>query len=253
MSHNKEDDKRLWVLGPRAVQEALRGDLVMDKVWVVGPALPRLRHLLADIEARGVPCKQVSGRILQHMVGSTRHQGIALRLSHVPFADLSERIISCFEQGISPLVLLVQGCTDVHNFGALARSAEGMGVHALVIEQEGTPPLDATAIRCSAGALLHLPLCRSADFLSTYDLIRSHGLRVLASSPEASTPLWDAKLDEPLALVVGGEQKGLPPPLLKKADECLSIPMYGKTASLNIAQATTLLLYEAARQRRPAS
>ena len=238
------------LIGPQAIREALRSTRPIDKAWVSSESAKsgRLQKLLCELSEAEVPCLPLRAQQLRRLAGP-KHQGIVARTAAVAFSSLSETIIRAFEQGEVPLLLVAESCTDVRNLGAMARSAEALGAHAIVVEQKGAAALGAAALRTSAGALLHLPVCRVRRLLTSFEDLKAHGLRIIAATSEAKQPCQIVDLSLPVALVVGSEGKGLRPVLLEAADEQVRIPMQGKIESLNVSTAASILLYEACRQR----
>ena len=238
------------LIGPQAVREALRADRPIDKVWisVSSEKSQRLRQLLDELAGVEVPCLRTHPKQLERLAGPN-HQGIVARVSAVSFSSLSETIIRTFEKAEAPLLLVAEGCTDVRNLGAMARSVEALGAHALVLGQEKTAALGEVALRTSAGALLHLPVCRIRSLLVGIEEIRTHGLRIVAATPDAKQSCTEVDLSLPVALVVGEEGSGLRSSVLRSTDEQVRIPMQGKIESLNVSTAAAILLYEAQRQR----
>lgn len=237
-------------MGPRAIAEAIRAGQPISKVWVQHKAAQgRLESLIKELKTCGVLCAKVRTSTLQRMAG-TRHQGIVAQVAAVAFAALSEVIIRTFEQGKVPLLLVIERCTDVRNVGAMARSAEALGADALVVTQHGTSALGQDTLRASAGALLHIPLCRVSSWEKAFEELKAHGIQLIAATTGATKNCTEIDLSIPVALIVGAEGTGLSPRLLQKADEKVCIPMQGKIESLNVAAAAAILLYEAQRQRK---
>ena len=240
----------LLLIGPRAIREALATDQPIDKVWVLGDrSNARLLPLLEALKDRGVPYLRTPLHKLLRLAGKN-HQGIVARAAAMPFAELSEVLIRSFEEGRVPLLLIADGCTDVRNLGAMARCAVVLGADALVLAEKKGAALGEDALRASAGALLHIPLCRSHNIEETFDELRSYGLQVIASTEVAALSCSEVDLSIPLALVVGSEGSGLSQRLLQAADQRVRIPTSTKLATLNLSTAAAILLYEANRQRR---
>ena len=240
-------EKELLV-GARAITEALRAERPIDRVWYSQSTGGRARELLRELQEGGAVCQCVPPLALRRVAGA-QHQGIAARVAAVPFASLSEVLINTFEKGMSPLVLLVAGCTDVRNVGAMARSAEALGGHAMVVEQQKSAALGADCMRASAGALMHLPLCRFRGLNEACALVKEHGLKVIAASERGEKMCTEIDLSGPIAFVVGAEGEGIRPSILQASDASVRIPMSGKIEALNVSNAAAILLYEASKQR----
>jgi len=156
---------------------------------------------------------------------------------------------SIFESGEDPLVLLLDGVSDVRNFGAIARSAECAGVHALVIPFSGSAAVNADAVKTSAGALHRIPVCRHRDMVGVLRFLRESGLSLVGTTEKAESSIYDSDLKGPAGFIMGSEEKGISAGLLKEIEHWVSIPMKGKIASLNVSVAAGIVLFEALRQR----
>lgn len=177
------------------------------------------------------------------------HQGIVAFISPIEYQSLENIIVNTYQQGQMPLVLILDGITDIRNFGAIARTALSVRAHAIVVEQKGHALINDDAIKTSAGALLEIPVCREASLLQTINTLKLHGLKVIACSEKATQYIYQMNLNDPLAIIMGNEEKGIRPTLLQKADYLASIPMLGNIGSLNVSVATGVILYECIRQR----
>ncbi len=170
-------------------------------------------------------------------------------LSEISYADISSLLPGIFESGEDPLILLLDGVSDVRNFGAIARSAECAGVHAIIIPSTGSAAINADAIKTSAGALHRIPVCRHHSVLEAAKFLQESGVRLMAASEKASESIYQADMTGPLGIVMGGEERGISNDLLRRADVWLSIPMKGAIASLNVSVAAGVMLFEVLRQR----
>ena len=153
------------------------------------------------------------------------------------------------EKGEAPLFLLLDGITDIRNIGGIARTAYCCGVHAIIIPDKGVGALNEDAILTSAGALEKIPVCRVNSLMKAVDELHLNGIKVFASEMKASINIADCNFTEPCAIVMGSEEKGIYPALLKICDEKISIPMKNEFESLNVSVATGMILYEAMKQR----
>lgn len=238
-----------FIFGIHAIREALEAGKEIDRVIVRrGAGSDLLKQLLGDLHRLEIPVQQVPVERL-HRVTRKNHQGVIAWLSHVTYVDIASVLPSVFERGEEPLVLVLDGVSDVRNFGAIARSAECAGVHAIVIPAAGSAAINADAIKTSAGALHRIPVCRQRDLSETLRFLRESGLKLLAATEKAETTLYKADVTGPVAVIMGSEERGVSNLLLKEADQWLSIPMKGSISSLNVSVAAGIMLFEVIRQR----
>ncbi len=179
----------------------------------------------------------------------SNHQGIIAFVSAIQYYLIEDVLPLLYEKEEAPLILVLDGVTDVRNMGAIARSAEVLGAHALVVPKKGSAMINADAVKTSAGALNILPVCRENSLVNTIEYLQNSGIQVLASDLKARKRLSNLDLTLPTAIIVGSEGKGTSPALIKAANEHFIIPQTGKTDSLNVSVATGIILYEALRQR----
>src|SRR5690606_26980322 len=177
------------------------------------------------------------------------HQGVVAIGGLISFQPLQETLSSVVDEGKVPLVLVLDGITDTRNLGAIARSAYCYGAHALVIPAGNNAAVTEEAIKTSAGALLHLPVCRVASVQEAIDLLHLNGLQIVATTLQGTGPVSAVRLDVPIAFVLGAEDKGVSPYVLQRADHLSRIPMGDRFDSLNVSVAAGILLYEAFQQR----
>lgn len=238
-----------YIYGRHPVLEALQTAAPVEKVVLQqgtrGAFERELRHLCRD---RGVPMQVAPRERLDRMVRGN-HQGVIAYLAAVAYQRVADVLPMIYEKGELPLLLLLDGVTDVRNLGAIARSAEVTGAQALVVPRSGSASLNADAVKSSAGALLRLPVCREQSLVSTVDFLRESGLRVYASDLSGQQELHQLDLREPTALILGSEGKGIQPALARTADERFRIPQRGHLNSFNVSVAAGIMLYEAMRQR----
>ncbi len=237
------------LFGRHPVEEALRQSTQIEKVFLLqgtrGAFEKRIRLLCRE---RGVPLQMVPRQKLDRMVKGN-HQGVVLTYSVVPFHQLEDLLPHLFEQGQTPLLALLDGVTDVRNMGAIARSAELCGVHALVISRKGHARMHEDAIKTSAGALLRIPVCRESSMTAAVEYLRNSGIRVLAADGKADTPLHQMELKTPLAFVFGDEGKGISTSVKRLCNQAFYIPQRGAGESFNVSVAAGICFYEAMLQR----
>lgn len=238
------------ILGIHAITEAVvSGKRSISKLWIRdGLVHHRLRALLRLADAQAIPCSRVPLVKLRRLVGG-RHQGAVAFLAPVPFVAVDDVVQMAYERGEPPCVLLLDRVQDVGNVGAMARTALATGVDALVVGGGSSAPVNRTVMRRSAGALAHLPICRTRDLAQTLRFLRHHGLRVMACTEKATSSLYATDLTGPIALLLGGEAQGIADRHLQEVDAQVAIPMVGPVASLNVSVAAAVVLYERVRQR----
>ncbi len=238
-----------YIFGIHAVLEAIEAGKDVDKVLVKrGTGSDLLKKLLATLRSLEIPVQMVPVEKLNRVTGKN-HQGVIAFLSEISYVDITALLPGVFESGDDPLILLLDGISDVRNFGAIARSAECAGVHAIVIPASGSAAINADAIKTSAGALHRIPVCRHRDLNEAAKFLQNSGVRLLAASEKASESMHQTDMTGPLGIIMGGEDRGVSGELLRKADAWVSIPMKGSIASLNVSVAAGILLFEVLRQR----
>ncbi|MFN3876222.1 MAG: 23S rRNA (guanosine(2251)-2'-O)-methyltransferase RlmB [Flavobacteriales bacterium] len=241
-------DKEI-VCGAWPVIEALRAGRNVEKLLLRreagGDAIREIRALALE---RGIPWQPVPVEKLDRMTRA-EHQGVIALLSPVAEQDLDEVIAAAYERGEAPLIVALDGVTDVRNLGAIARSAECFGAHGLLVPKQGTARLGSDAVKSSAGALLRKPVCRVGRLAEGLNRCRAHGLRIVALTEKATAPLAQADLKGPLALVLGAEGEGISEPVLRMADDLALIRMAGRIGSLNVSVAAGIALHEVLQRR----
>lgn len=239
-----------FIYGRNPVLEALEEDKPVDKVLLQqgtrGELEIKLRHLCRQKE---IPLQVVPKERLERLVRGN-HQGVIALLTPVEYQKLEDLLPWWMEQGIEPIVVLLDGVTDVRNVGAIARSAEVLGAHAIVLPAKGGAALNADAVKTSAGALLRIPVCRQSSLMQAITLLKDSGVRVVCTAlHEHSTPIHQSDLTGPLAIIMGSEDTGVNHAFIKASHQVIHIPQHGKTESLNVSVATSIVLYESQRQR----
>jgi 23S rRNA (guanosine2251-2'-O)-methyltransferase len=177
------------------------------------------------------------------------HEGVIALISKVQYQDLQNVISLLHEQGQVPLLLMLDGITDIRNIGGIARTAYCCGVQAIIIPEKGVGALNEDAILTSAGALEKINICRVNSLMKAVDDLHLNGIKVYASEMTATTTIDKVDFNEPCCIVMGGEEKGIYPALMKICDDKIKIPMKGDFESLNVSVATGMILYEAMKQR----
>lgn len=246
-------NKSEYIFGIRAIMEALEAGQEVNKVLLKKDLRGDLSHDLSDmLRTRGIPVQRVPMEKL-NSITRKNHQGAIALLSPVAYYDLTQVIPALFDDGMTPFIMVLDGITDTRNFGAIARTAECAGVDAIVIPSRGSVAITADAEKASAGALMHLPVCRVGDIAEAVRFLRDSGLSVVAASEKASGDYTEADFTVPVAIVMGAEDIGISPKVMELCDNKVSIPILGSIGSLNVSVAAGVMAYEAVRQRRAAS
>jgi 23S rRNA (guanosine2251-2'-O)-methyltransferase len=245
--------KSSLIIGKKAVTEALKAGKPLERIYLQnnfgGKELAEIGNLAAQ---RKVPVNKVPSAKLDSFNVSD-HEGCVAMISRVQYQDLQEVISFVVESGETPLFLILDSITDIRNIGGIARTALCTGVQALIIPDKGVGMLNEDAILTSAGALEKLAVCRVNSLLKAVDDLHLNGIRVLASEMSAKKAVFEINFREPVAIIMGSEEKGIYPALMKASDEKFKIPMASNFESLNVSVATGMILYEAMKQRSPLS
>jgi 23S rRNA (guanosine2251-2'-O)-methyltransferase len=237
------------IFGTRAVIEAIKAGKELDKIMILrGLRNELIKELMREAKDHQVPITQVPEEKLQKFT-KKNHQGVLAFVSPVQFASVENIIDAKFQEGKMPFLLVLDRITDVRNFGAICRTALSAGVDAVVITSKGSAQINADAVKTSAGALHHIPICRSHALNQTLRYLKDCGLRIVGCTEKAKSYVFEADLNGPLALVMGSEEDGLSDFVFQRSDELVKLPMMGEVASLNVSAATAAILFEAVRQR----
>ena len=241
--------KSTLIIGRQKVYDAMQEGKQLERIYLVstlhGDMIEEIKKLAMEFQ---VPVNKVPVEKLNSF-NVSNHEGCIAVISKIQYQDLQSVISFVVEKGEVPLFLILDGITDVRNIGALARTALCTGVHAIIIPDKGVGALNEDAITTSAGALEKVAICRVNSLMKTVDDLHLNGIKVFASEMVAEKNLFDISLAEPCAIVLGSEDKGIYPALMKICDESFKIPMKGGFESLNVSVAAGMILYEAMKQR----
>jgi 23S rRNA (guanosine2251-2'-O)-methyltransferase len=244
------------IFGLRPVIEAIEAGRQIEKIYIKkgaeGVLLGELREIARaqHIHLQEVPVEKLD-RLTQgrgHRPQTVNHQGVVAQISAIVYADVEE-ILAAIPEGKPGLVVVFDGVTDVRNFGGIARSAECAGAHGLIVPIKNAAPVNADALKASAGALNIIPVCRVGSIRNTLKLLQSAGFQVVAATEKAAKNLYAVDLTQPVAIVMGSEDEGISKEVLKLCNEQVSIPLRGKIESLNVSAAAAVMLFEVVRQR----
>ncbi len=234
------------VFGVQSVLETLRGTKEIEKILIqreFGHAEVEKLAKERDLPVQRVPIEKLNRITMKN------HQGVIAFVSAVNYARTSNVVADVFEKGEVPLLLILDRITDVRNFGAIARTAECSGVHAIIVASRGAAQINADAMKTSSGALNFLPVCRENSLAQVVEELQQSGIQIVACTEKATEELYHVDFTVPTAILMGSEEDGISDNLLEQADHSTKIPMLGKIGSLNVSVATGVILYEAVRQR----
>ena len=242
-------ERNEFIFGIRAVMEAIEAGKQIDKIFIKKDLSGELATELLELVRRH---RIVTQRVpVQRIDKITRknHQGVVAILSAITYHRLDHLVPALYEDGVLPFIVVLDGITDVRNFGAIARTCECAGVDAIVIPEHGSVSVQADAVKTSAGALLHMPVCRERNTVSAVRLLKDSGYKVVAVTEKADINYTLTDYTCPVALVMGSEDTGISDEVIKLCDTFVSIPMFGHIGSLNVSVAAGVLMYDVVRQR----
>lgn len=238
------------IFGIRAVIEAINSSATIQKIYLQkdlkGSLFSELNSMIKEnkIATSFVPIEK-----LNHLSKNNNHQGVVATISPIDFYDLEELINKTIESVKTPLFLLLDQLTDVRNFGAIIRTAECTGVNGIIIQNQGSAPLNADAIKTSAGAAFKVPICRVNHLKDAMFLLQASEIQLIAATEKTENTIYDVDFRKPSAIIMGSEHRGVNPSILKMVDAKAKLPLLGTIESLNVSVACGAFLYEAVRQR----
>ncbi len=238
-----------YIYGMRVVTEAIQAGKDIDKILIkkdmhgelATDLLTAARH--RKLLVMRVPVEKIN-RITRN-----NHQGVVAILSPVTYSRVGLMVPQLYEDGILPLVVVLDGITDVRNFGAIARTAECCGANAIVIPERGSVSVGGDAMKTSAGALNYLTVCRERSLPAAVKYLKDNGYTIVGATEKADFNYTQADYSGPTAIVMGAEDKGISQEILDMCDQRVAIPMFGRIGSLNVSVAAGVMMYEAVRQR----
>ena len=237
------------IFGIRAVIEAIEAGKEIDKVIIRRELQGDLsKELLALLKSHDVAVQRVPNERLDRFTRKN-HQGVIAFLSAITYEKIEDIVPFLYENGKDPFILVLDGITDVRNFGAIARTCEVAGVNAIVIPVKGSVTVNADAVNTSAGALLKIPVCKEPNLTSAIQFLRNSGIKVVAASERGADIYTEVDYTGPIAFVMGAEDVGVANENLRIADNLVKIPQFGTIGSLNVSVAAGVLIYEVIRQK----
>ncbi|MDD2584410.1 MAG: 23S rRNA (guanosine(2251)-2'-O)-methyltransferase RlmB [Bacteroidales bacterium] len=245
----KKETKENFIVGIHPVTEALESNKNIEKVMFrQGMDGPQFRALLDQLRKREIQVQFAPQERLNRL-SKANHQGVIAFLPQIEYVTLEKFTIP--EEGSStlPLVLILDGISDVRNFGAIARSAECAGAQGIILPAKGSATVNADSIKTSAGALLRVPICKVSNVREAIFFLQATGYKIFASTEKAQTTIYQADFKVPAAIILGSEDRGVSKSALDLSDQQIRIPMVGQISSLNVSAAAAIIQFEVLRQR----
>lgn len=242
-------DSNDYIYGLRAVIEAIEAGKSIDKILIKKDLQGDLANELWDLirrhrlYAQKVPVEKIN------RITRSNHQGVVAFLASVNYTRVGLLVPELYDAGVLPFVVVLDGVTDVRNFGAIARTADCCGVGAIVIAERGAASVNADAVKTSAGALMSLPVCRERSIAGAVRFLKDNGYQIVAATEKSDVLYTAGRYDGPVAVVMGAEDVGISPEVLALCDTPVAIPMFGRIGSLNVSVAAGVMMYEIVRQR----
>lgn len=242
-------EQETQIYGIRALIEALKAGKTIDKVFLQKGLQGGLyKELMPLLQAAQVPVQYVPVEKLNRLT-KKNHQGVVAKLSPVDYHNFEDLVISVIESGVAPLFLVLDHLSDVRNFGAIIRTAECTGVSGIIIPKRGSVSITADTVKTSAGAVFRVPICKVENLVDAVYYLQGSGIRVVAATEKTNQLLYAEDFTVPTAIVMGAEDVGVSPAVLKVVDSKAKLPMVGDISSLNVSVACAVFLYEVVKQR----
>ena len=246
----RQEENKEAVYGIRPVLEAINAGKEIERLFVQRDQHSLLINELVVLASdHKIPIIRVPEEKL-NAITRKNHQGVICFISAITYSSLDNIISETYRLGKTPLVLILDRITDVRNFGAIARTAECLGVNAIVIPSRGGAQINNDAIKTSAGGLNYIPVCREENLKTTLVYLKENGLQLVACTEKAEKEIDSVDFTSPTAIILGSEEDGISEEYLKRCDETCKIDLTGKVSSLNVSVAAGMILYEAVRQRK---
>lgn len=237
------------IFGIRAILEAIRNKQEIDKVFVQKDAQGNLmRDLLGALKKNNINFSYVPVEKLNKLT-KLNHQGAVASIAPIKFYDMESLVNEVTESGKTPLFLILDQLSDARNFGAIIRTAECTGVNGIIVQKAGSAPVNGDTVKTSAGAVFNVPICKVEHIKDAIFFLQGSGVKTVAATEKTESSIYDIDFADPVAIIMGSEERGINPSVLKIVDEKAKLPMFGTIGSLNVSVACGAFLYEAVRQR----
>lgn len=244
----QKQQKQQIVIGRKPVVDHLSSGGTFERLFLQQQIAGEIRTEILRLGREAQVPVQFVPKVKLDKLSRGNHQGVIALKSLVEYQPIGPLIATFFDRGIEPRIAVLDGITDVRNFGAIARSAEIFGLNALLVGQKNAAPVNDLAIKASAGALLSLPLCRTGNLPDSLREIKDSGLRIGLAATHSEVNIDKAQLSGPIAIILGSEGEGIHPTIAQYADFAFSIPQVGATESLNVSVAAGIIFYEMMKQ-----
>jgi len=244
-SMQKEDQ----IFGIRAIIEAINAGKNIDKVFIQKEAKGELmQELFKVMKSKNINFSYVPVEKLNKLTPNN-HQGAVASISPIEFISMEQLVEQVLEQGKTPLFLILDQLSDARNFGAIIRTAECTGVNGIIVQKQGSAPVNGDTVKTSAGAVFNVPICKVDHIKDAVYFLQASDIQTVAATEKTENNIYDINFTAPIAIIMGSEDKGVNPSVLKIVDHKAKLPMFGTIASLNVSVACGAFLYEAVRQR----
>jgi 23S rRNA (guanosine2251-2'-O)-methyltransferase len=242
-------EKENQIFGIRAILEAINAKKEIDKVFLQSDTQSDLMNeLIKTLKKNSINFSYVPVEKLNRLTPNN-HQGAVATIAPISFVSLEILVDSVVESGKKPLFLLLDQLSDARNFGAIIRTAECTGVDGIIVQKTGAAPVNGDTVKTSAGAVFNVPICKVDHIKDAIFYLQGSGIKTVAATEKTTNTIYDISLNEPLAIIMGSEDRGINPSVLKIVDEMAKLPMFGSIGSLNVSVACGAFLYETVRQR----
>lgn len=242
-------EKEHLIFGIRAIIEAINAGKEVDKVFIQKDAQGDLmQDLMKAMKKNSINFSYVPVEKLNRLT-SNNHQGAVATIAPISFVSLETLVESVMESGKKPLFLILDQLSDARNFGAIIRTAECTGVDGIIVQKQGSAPVNGDTVKTSSGAVFNVPICKVDHIKDAIFYLQGSGIKTVAATEKTEQNIYDIDFSEPVAIIMGSEDRGVNPSVLKIVDEKAKLPMFGTIGSLNVSVACGAFLYETIRQR----
>ncbi|MEW5676379.1 23S rRNA (guanosine(2251)-2'-O)-methyltransferase RlmB [Flavobacterium enshiense] len=242
-------EKEHQIFGIRAIIEAIHAGKEIDKVFIQKDAQGDLmQELMKAMKKNNINFSYVPVEKLNRLTHNN-HQGAVASIAPISFVSLETLVESVIESGKKPFFLILDQLSDARNFGAIIRTAECTGVDGIIVQKQGSAPVNGDTVKTSAGAVFNVPICKVDHIKDAIFYLQGSGIKTVAATEKTESGIYDVDFNQPVAIIMGSEDRGVNPSVLKIVDEKAKLPMFGTIGSLNVSVACGAFLYETVRQR----